>query len=470
MTPAEQALQRFRPETAWQPYYPNAADPWDEVKVAHLYRRAAFGPSWQQIRDGLRSSPGDLIERLVAGGNLSAQRAFEADYAPLAAGVMKSGDSGEAKALWCYRLLNSPSPLREKMTLFWHNHFATSNAKVRNIRLMMRQVDLLRCHALGNFDTLLQEVTRDPAMMVWLDSSNNQRGTPNENYARELMELFSLGVENYTENDVQEAARALTGWNVERGLPVFDYSRHDAGEKTIFGHSGPWAAGDAVRLCLGREACAPFIVKKIFRELVSDAVHPPDALLKPLANEFRARDYDIAWLVGTILRSWVFFSEAAIGQKVKSPCDLVLGSVLALEGRPGLIAVAQACDQLGQSLYYPPNVKGWDGGTVWLNSATLLHRQNLALELTRGTGSAGRVDPATVAAKYGCTGIVETVEYFLRLLHQRVEPHRRDAMVAQLENERLSATAALYSDGFSSASIARSAAHLAMTLPEYQLG
>lgn len=463
-------FDQFSPVTAWQPFVPGGDQPWDEVRVAHLYRRTGFGAGWGTIREGLKSSPNELVGKLLAAATGADEPDFEAEVAALRIGVVKDNDPQQAKALWLYRMLHSPYPLRERMTLFWHNHFATSNAKVRSIRLMQQQNETLRRHALGRFDAMLAEMTVDPAMLVWLDSASNVNTAPNENYAREVMELFSLGVGHYSEKDIQEAARALTGWKVVSERAVFDPQQFDPTEKTVFGRTGRWTSGDVARLCLSHEDCARFIVRKVFREFVSENASPSESLLDPLISGFRTRNYDIAWLLETILRSTIFFSPAAIRQKVKSPCDFVLGTVIALEGRPGLVQLAQSCDQLGQSLLHPPSVKGWDGGPTWINSSTLLKRQNMAYDLTHGSGSARGTDPARLPARYGFSGSRGIAEFFLQLFHQQVNPGALESIVAQLESERIASAAALYGDASNEAGLARSAAHLALTLPEYQLG
>jgi uncharacterized protein (DUF1800 family) len=469
MTAAEASLNRFHPQTAWRTYYSTGGNRWDEAKVAHLYRRAGFGANWQQIQDGVKLGPNELATRLLNGGGPEAERAFEREIEPLRSGMLQGDDVAEAKALWLYRMLYSPHPLRERMTLFWHNHFATSNAKVGSLRLMQLQNETLRRHALGRFDLLLMDLTTDPAMLVWLDSATNRKGAPNENYAREIMELFSLGVGHYTETDIKEAARALTGWEMRDGKAYFNADQHDDGVKTLFGQSGRFGAADVVRLCLCRDDCAVFLVRKLFRELISETVTPSAELLQPLVDGFRVRNYDIGWLVATMLRSWVFHSPAAIGQKVKSPCDFLLGMVTALEGRVSLTQLADACDELGQSLFHPPSVKGWDGGPAWVNSTTLLRRQNLAFEATRGTGPAARIDPARLTEKYGVSGAENIAEFFLMLFHQQADPETVRSIVEQLHRDRLENAGGFDPAGIE-AELSRSAAHLALTLPEYQVG
>src|SRR5262245_50723707 len=470
MSQAQETLDRLQPEAAWKAFVPDASNSWDEVKVAHLYRRAGFGAGCSALQEGARSSPGELVGKMMAAPPADAEREFEAEVARLRDGTVRGNDALQAKALWLYRMLYSPSPLRERMTLFWHNHFATSNAKVRSLKLMQQQNETLRQHALGHFDALLADMTVDPAMIVWLDADTNRKNAPNENYAREVMELFSLGVGNYTEKDIQEAARALTGWKMASQRVVFDPAQWDDSEKTVFGRTGRWTCGDVVRLCLSQPACPRFIVRKLFRDLVSETALPSDALLEPLISGYRARNYDTAWLAETILRSAVFYSPASIRQKVKSPCEFVVGTVVALEGRPSLTQLALHCDQLGQSLLHPPSVKGWDGGQAWINSSTILKRQNLAFELTRGTGAAARLDPGRLPARYGASGSTGLADFFLRLFHQQVEPQAQQSIIAQLDAERAAGAAALYGEPRSDVALARSAAHLAMTLPEYQLG
>ena len=494
MTDAQQAFDRFDPRTAWQPYFPFGSNPWNAEKVAHLFRRAAFGASWGTVQDAVKASPSIVIPQLLTGGSRirensggrqrdgriltnsatidggEGERKFEEEYAQLREEVVRSGSPQQFKALWIYRMLYSPHPLRERMTLFWHNHFATSNAKVGNLALMQRQIDALRRHALGNFGEMLQEMTRDPAMVVWLDSNTNKRGKPNENYAREIFELFSLGVGNYTERDIQEAARALTGWDVRDGRTVFNPAEFDPTAKTIFGRTGKWGAGDVVRIALEQPACARFLVRKLFREFVSETVEPSDRMLEPLVAEFRIRNYDVGWLVGKMLSSWVFYSPAAIRQKIKSPAEFVVGSVRMLEGRIGPRHLAGVCDALGQSLYYPPSVKGWDGGKDWINSTTLLRRQNTMFEFTRGSGPALRLDPARLPANYGANDLPQTVAFFLNLFLQQPEHESLPQIVQHLETARQRLRAQFYTEESINRQLQREAAHLVATLPEFQLG
>src|SRR5438552_16485068 len=242
------------PRWAWEPYRSSAQAPWDIQKVGHLYRRASFGATWPELEAGLQAGPEKTIDLLLKGS--PPRPDFEEQTAEMARSVTQGNNGLLARAWWLYRMLLSPHPLREKLTLFWHNHFATSNAKVNNAGFMLGQYELMNRHALGNFATLLQEMSKDPAMLVWLDTSLSKKGMPNENYARELMELFSLGIGNYTEHDIREAARAFTGWHTDGDEFDFAPGQHDDGEKTVLGKTGKLDGGDVVDACLAQDACA----------------------------------------------------------------------------------------------------------------------------------------------------------------------------------------------------------------------
>ncbi len=387
-------LDRIDPVLAWKPWQPTALDPWGRKWAAHLYRRATFGYSRDDLIEAERLGPQRTLDLLLEGRPRSAElRETLIDVGRLAVERDDVGD--QLRGWWLYCMLQGGHPLREKMTLFWHNHFATSLVKVQNPALMFRQNCLLREHALGRFGAMLQAVSRDGAMLVWLDSNSNVKGKPNENYARELMELFSLGVGNYTEKDVREAARAFTGWRSDGAGFAFDASLHDNGPKTVLGQSGAWDGGDVVRIVLEQPATARFLVRKLYRDFVSEKAAPPDSLLEPLCESFRKSSYDIAGLVRTILSSQHFYSSHAFRQRIKGPVEYVLGSAQAVfqrfsEDNPNCKALPQQMlvsriGAMGQVLFAPPNVKGWPGGMSWLNTSTLLERANFAEHLAGGT-------------------------------------------------------------------------------------
>jgi uncharacterized protein (DUF1800 family) len=386
-------LDQIDPVEAWRPWQPSAADPWNRKWAAHLYRRAAFGAGREDLLEAERLGLQGTLDLLFQ-GRPRAEEVAETlvNVGRIAADSDDSGD--QLRAWWLYCMLQSGHPLREKLTLFWHNHFATSIVKVQSTAAMFRQNCLLRSHALGRFAPLLQAVSRDGAMLLWLDSNSNVKAKPNENYARELMELFSLGVGHYTEKDIREAARAFTGWRTDGVTFTFDTRFHDGGPKTFLGQTGAWDGGDVVRIILKQPAAARFLVRKLYHFLVSEKAIAPDSLLEPLCESFRKSDYEIAGLVRTILASRHFYSSHAFRERIKGPVEYVLGAVQAVyrgygeeeaEYRPlpQQLLVARLA-AMGQQLFAPPNVKGWPGGPTWLNTSTMLERDNFAAALAMG--------------------------------------------------------------------------------------
>jgi uncharacterized protein (DUF1800 family) len=385
-------LERLDPVQAWQPFKPDARQPFDRKWAAHLYRRAGFGASRQELLDAVSRGLKDTLDLLLR-GQPDADELLDTlnDAGRYAA---RKRTANPLRAWWLYVMLHGGHPLREKMTLFWHNHFATSIAKVQDPGLMFRQNYLIRWHALARFGPLLREMSRDGAMLVWLDSNSNVKGRPNENYARELMELFSLGVGNYTEKDIREAARAFTGWHFDGEGYEFNAAVHDDEPKTVLGRTGNHNGDDVVKIVLAQPACAKFLVRKLYRFFISEAVEPPDAFLEPLAQSFRASDYNISALLRTMLSSQHFFSEYAFRQRIKCPVEFVIGAVRAVyrethekdrEYRPlPQEVLVPRMEAMGQQLFAPPNVKGWPGGRAWLNTSTMLARDNFAQALAVG--------------------------------------------------------------------------------------
>jgi uncharacterized protein (DUF1800 family) len=384
MPTAQPSLDQIDPARAWEPWRPTDRDPWGRKWAGHLFRRAAFGASDAELRQAEKDGPAATLDRLLSGAPDAAARY---DFLEVEGErVTRENDPFKLRAWWLYCMLYSPHPLREKLTLFWHNHFATSIAKVDRTRLMFLQNRTLRRHALGMFGPFLLDMSKDPAMLVWLDSNNNIKGRPNENYAREVMELFSLGVGNYTEKDVQEAARAFTGWHTDGKVFDFNARFHDADTKTVLGQTGPWDGGDVIPILLRQPAAGRFLARKLYRFLVSETQEPPDRLLEPLAEQFRKTDYDVSAVVRTILASRHFFSEHAFRQRVKSPVEFVVGAVRAtVSGEVAPRALVGRLELMGQNLFAPPNVKGWPGGQAWLNTSSVLARQNFAQALAMGT-------------------------------------------------------------------------------------
>ncbi|MCE9532128.1 MAG: DUF1800 domain-containing protein [Planctomycetes bacterium] len=461
------------PRWAWEPFKPSDKNPWNLQKVGHVYRRAAFGANWNELQTGLELGPDKLIDKMLVGGSGLAD--FEKETLRWGESIRKVNNAVQAPEWWLYRMLYTPHPLKEKLTLFWHNHFATSNAKVLNVGHMMSQYELMYRHAQGKFSDLLQDMSKDPAMMVWLDTVQSKKGMPNENYARELMELFSLGIGNYTEQDIREAARAFTGWEIKDGKFFNNTAQFDGTEKTFLGKAGKWKGEDIVRLCLEQKACPRFITRKLFRYLISETLDATDNLIDPLAEQF-GRGYDFGKLVETMLRSNLFFSEHAYRARIKGPVDFVLGIVHALEARIGVTNLARSLETLGQNVFNPPSVKGWDGGQTWLNGQTLLTRQNLALTLCETRKKEKELDrdsaplPVLVANRQGKSRDEDLVDFFLNLyLQGDVAAETRKKLVDYSKQAKTQAYPAYWSDQRKAEHRVTSVCHLVLTLPEFQL-
>jgi uncharacterized protein (DUF1800 family) len=290
----------------------------------------------------------------------------------------------ELQSWWFTEMLTTASPLNERMTLFWHNHFVSSVRKVRSPQLMYRQNVLLRQHAFGNFGEMLRAVARDPAMVVYLDSASNRKGQPNENFAREVMELFTLGEGNYTERDIKEAARAFTGWsiNIDTGDFMFRPMLHDDGTKTVLGRTGNLDGDAVLELLLARPQTAELIVAKLWREFVS--LQPDPAEVPRIARLFRESGYDIKTALRGLLVSDAFYARQHRAALIKSPVDIVVGTLRQFQFTTGdVMPFTVTISQLGQVLFAPPNVKGWAGGEAWINSTTLLARKTFLERLFR---------------------------------------------------------------------------------------
>jgi uncharacterized protein (DUF1800 family) len=408
-------------ETVWVAYEPGDGAPWDLSRVVHLHRRAGFAATWGEIRRDLKDGPKASVERLLAGtASAHAPDGFAATADLLADAAVAASDLGRLKAWWLYRVLFGPDPLGEKLTLLWHNHFATSNAKVRDAGAMRRQNDVFRRLARAPFADLLNAAVRDPALLAYLDAPANRKGHPNENLARELMELFTLGVGHYTEADVKEAARALTGWTVEDGAFAEAAGRHDDGDKTLLGKTGKWTGSDLVGLLLAHPATGRRLAWRLCDAFFGEKAVPPEAV-RLLGDEMRRRNLDVGWAVGAILRSKLFFAAANVRTRVLAPVEFVAGAARALElfdPPPSTLALADWCGRLGQDLFEPPNVGGWPGGRSWIDPRAMIGRANFAHALLEGpgVGRSAAFDPAALARKHG-TAEEEAGVFCARLLY-----------------------------------------------------
>lgn len=382
-----------------------AADPAMGADDArHLLNRAGFAASEADIQAFARLSRAEAAAQLVKDARTTAGLPPPAwvNAAPIAPAKLQAMTQEERMAelrknvehafelreWWFREMLTTPSPLTERMTLFWHNHFATSQQKVRFTPLLYRQNVMLRRNALGNFGTMLREVARDPAMLIYLDGANSRKEQPNENFAREVMELFTLGEGNYTERDIKEAARAFTGWSVDRESGEFMFRRgiHDYGNKSVLGKSGNFDGDQVIDILLRKPETALFITRKLWREFVAPTYDQPagEAEVKRLADVFRESGYSIGKLMQAMLGSEAFYAARNRAALIKSPVEFVVGTLKQFEiEAPNLRPFVLASALLGQNVFSPPNVKGWPGGETWINSATLLGRKQLLDRLFR---------------------------------------------------------------------------------------
>jgi uncharacterized protein (DUF1800 family) len=285
---------------------------------------------------------------------------------------------------WLDRMCHSQRPLEEKMTLFWHGHFAVSAQKVQSARSNYTMNDLLRQNATGNFKNLVTKVGKSAAMLQYLDNQQNIKGKPNENWARELMELFTLGIGNYTEKDIKESARSFTGWSARKGEFIFTPRRHDEGQKTFLGQTGNFDGDDIIAIILQQPACAEFICGKLWKFFAYE--NPEPEVVKGLAETFRKSNYQLKPVLSQLFSSRGFYSDKAVWTQIKSPSQVVANLLVQLDApvseRPPVAQLAMRA--MGQELFYPPNVKGWDGGRDWINTNTLLVRCNFASYLVSG--------------------------------------------------------------------------------------
>ncbi|MEM1098723.1 MAG: DUF1800 domain-containing protein [Planctomycetota bacterium] len=292
---------------------------------------------------------------------------------------------------WVERLLDPPASLHERMVLLWHNHFATGHRAVRDAYLMWRQHAMFRASAY-DFATLAQGIVRDPAMLKYLNNDRNRRAAPNENLARELLELFMLGAGNYRESDIKEGARALTGYSVDDDDFQFRKFFHDSQKKTILGRTGDFDGDDFVELLLRQDACARFVAHKLYDHFVFDvgddwAKVPRDrqAVIRDLGKRVKRHKYDLKPVLRELFTSRHFYSSANVGKKIKSPAQFLAGTVCSANTPSRRIGTLNdAMERMGMSLFDPPSVNGWDGGRAWINTSTLFVRQNLATYLIAG--------------------------------------------------------------------------------------
>ena len=400
---------------------------WDRARAKHLLNRAGFGGTPEDIDRLATLTPVEAVRRIidyekVENGDLPA---FEHSgvYDPTLkvfppsrpATTRKAETTGEAigvrvkpggsrrmqpvvdqfffwlrataletrriAAWWADRMVSTDRPLQEKMALFWHGHFATGADKVRDYRKMLVQLELFHQKGTGNFRELLIAVAQDPAMLVFLDAGQNVKGAPNENFGREVMELFTMGVGNYSEHDIREAARAFTGWTNDDLRFKLDEAKHDTGEKEFLGRRGNFDGVDILNIILDQKVTANFMAGKIYRYFVRDDLSP--VLQERLGAVLRENDYELRPLLRTIFLSRDFYSEPSVGTRIKGPVDLIVSMCreLGVKRLPGVPDFNSSCGELGQVLLNPPTVAGWAQGRSWITPGMLLARGNLARQM-----------------------------------------------------------------------------------------
>lgn len=415
--PSPEGLDDLRPLPAAQ---------WDAAAAAHLLQRAGFGGRPEEIEATVRLGPQEAVRRLVRWQTVPEDvQPFDAsdlpepdlDRFPPSRPAATEAAKREGQALgvavkpagsrrlqpvtdtffywlrasrlethrlaywWAGRMLVTPRPLQEKMTLFWHGHFATSEEKVRDVRKMARQNQLLREKGNGRFRELMLGIAQDPAMLAYLDAGVNVKGAPNENFAREIMEMFTLGVGHYSEADIREAARAFTGWNAQGLRFAIDPARHDDGVKRLFGREGRFGGEEVIDILLAQPACAEYLAGKLHAYFVRDEASP--ALRRALGQRLRDSGYDLADFLETLFLSRDFYSAPSRASRIRPPVELVVGTyrLAGLTQMPGVPDFNQVTEVLGQKLFYPPTVAGWAPGRAWITPGLLMARANFAYEL-----------------------------------------------------------------------------------------
>lgn len=378
--------------------------------VRHLLSRAGFGFTPEEYEAALSFDYEELVDRLI-------------DFEKVPNGALEESikaqqfdftNPDDIRRWWLFRMLFTARPLEEKMTLFWHGHFATSIKKVRNPYAMYQQNCMFRRLSTGRFDELLLSVSRDPCMILYLDNQQNRKGKPNENYAREVMELFTMGIGNYSENDIKEAARAFTGWHTKQGKFYFDKGAHDDKAKTVLGVSGNLDGGDVVTILAKRKQTAQHLALKLIRFFLSDEVDKN--LLNKVSKAYEG-EHKIAPMLKEIFLSGAFRSEHSHHGLVKSPCEFVIGALKTLQISTVDGDTFRYLASMGQDLFAPPSVKGWDGGTAWLSSDTMMGRFNYANKIVAQKFDAmgGAAGLRQICQDENLVNSQEMVEYFLAL-------------------------------------------------------
>ena len=422
---------------------PRAKGKWTREEAAHLLNRAGFGgtpaeidrlhgmgrrkavehllsaedtlPGWENPADESAESVREkLMELRRNRGDLTEAELDKKLRQVRQMGQRQQRNAGRSLTGWWFRrMVGTPAPLREKMVLFWHDHFATGRRKVRDAGFMHGQNELFRAHALGDFKALTHAIVRDPAMMIYLDVANSKKGKPNENFAREVLELFTLGEGNYTEKDIKEAARAFTGYQLQRrdGKVTHNKRQWDSGEKSVLGETGAFTGEDVVEVVFRQKGASTYLPRKLWEFFVYEGPNPKG--VEALGDIFAKANFRVKPLLREIFLSREFYSEKAMRSQIKSPVQFLVGLCrqLELDGLPEAYLI-NAQQQLGQVLFEPPNVAGWDWGQAWINTNTLLTRYNIAGVVTKGVGA------ETLATQRGPEGNMNRIKGVLKFVER----------------------------------------------------
>ena len=386
----------------------------DLALIAHLTRRAGFGATREELERMAAQGYEATVEELLDIPEIRPEEkagpfAMMTRYHP--SSLLPGGNPTLGASRWMYYMVNTEHPLEEKMALFWHHVFATGNSKVDNCDQLLEQLVMFRSHGMGNYQDMLLELSKNPAMIYWLDNNENHRDAVNENWGRELLELFSMGVSNYTEVDVREASRAFTGWTIMPKLPRQPYGRfpwrfeyqsqdHDDTEKTFLGHTGNLNGEDIIDIIVRQPATSRFICRHLYNFFVADEVQVPAWTIEPardedalgiMINTFEESGHDVKAVLRTMLNS-DFFKNARYS-KIKSPAEVV-ASTLKMVGawkfpEPGIKDIGLQPGYMGQAILDPPSVEGWYTGQEWINSGSLLARINFVADRVANTGLPG---------------------------------------------------------------------------------
>lgn len=483
-------------EVSLRKFQPTAANPWNRVKAAHLLNRAGFAGTPEQITRLASMRFEAAVDELLNYEQTPEADFPEVDFSGLremyaALLRLRQGRADqrtlrelinqinrlntlkfqELRANWIGRMIRSVRPLLEKMVLFWHGFLVSGFPDTPVAEHMAIQLALFRRMATGNFKELLRAISRDPAMLSYLDNNSNRKGRPNENYARELLELFTLGIGNYTEQDIKEAARAFTGWTVAGNDFVFLRDRHDDGLKTFLGRTGNWDGGDIIDIIFEQPAAARFLPRRLWEFFAY--LGPEESLVEELSGVFRRSNWEIKPVLRAIFQSEAFYSEKGFRAQIKSPAQLVVGAVRLTGAEIPELGLARAMDLMGQVLLYPPNVGGWPKGQGWVNTATMLVRYNFSNLLVSGTmpgvgrqrPTAARVDHLIDPSRVRTAG--DVIDQLVdRFIQAPLDGRRRWGLLRAFGTNREDTPIVLDPRGQEQL---RSAVHLIMSMPEFQL-